>query len=226
MTIPVGPIERRTPAQWIEDLTWHRQIYRDAKFRWTGTDALLVATEFTYGHDTFETVGDLHTLEKYRLGLATYTLTCQRAFGAAINDTRTGLAVQGWDLIADLMRIPILDCRTSSWHATWADPYDRRQVTNPQVSRITAMCDGFLFASPLLLAWELKQLWSLYAAAENILEDTIADLVTELTGTVRDEDLARAAGMSTIVGLHDRVATQRTERGEPTDPRRTPHQIF
>ena len=58
------------PAHWIDDLAWHRQVYKQSKFRWDGTEALLVATEFTGGRQDFRTVADLSELEAYRLTLS------------------------------------------------------------------------------------------------------------------------------------------------------------
>ena len=88
------------------------------------------------------------------------------------------------------------------------------------------MCAGFFFASPLLLAWELSQLWKLYRAAEELLEDTLVDLVVELQPLVHTSDLLHALHTTTAVGLSNRINSQRHERGPAGDPRRTPRQQF
>ncbi|MEV6774406.1 hypothetical protein AB0N05_37795 [Nocardia sp. NPDC051030] len=220
------PQIRTEPIHWPDDLDWHRGVYKDAKFRWQAIDALRTATDFTHGHHDFRTVGDLRRLAGYRLDLASYTTTCQRAFGRAIKQVRSGLKLPDWDGVGQLLRMDPIECAQSSFFATWADPRDPSRLTNPQVERVTLMCGRFAFASPLLLAWELKQVWRMCQAAEGILEDTLVDLVVELRGTVREDDLVRSSGMMTSAGLWDRVDTQRRDHGEAGDPRREPHQVF
>lgn len=226
MSLPVASTTRTDAEQWIDDLSWHRQVYKQSKFRWWDTEAVLVATEFTGGRNNFRTIADLRELERYRISVSEYALTCQRALGLALKDVRSNLNLSGWDRVGDLLDLDPGECASSSFFATWADPYDSRQISNPQVRRIRRMCDGFFFASPLLLAWELKQLWRLYQAAEDVLEDTLVDLLVELRETARTQDLVRAIGMSTEAGLDDRIAMQRDARGPVGDPRRIPQQTF
>lgn len=225
MPLPLGST-RMEPAHWIDDLAWHRQVYKQSKFRWDGTEALLVATEFTGGRQDFRTVADLRELEVYRLTLSEYTTTCQRALGLALQEARSGLGTSDWEGIAALLDLSAVDCSTSSYFARWGDPRIAGQFSNPQVRRIRKMCAGFFFASPLLLAWELSQLWKLYRAAEELLEDTLVDLVVELQPHVHTSDLLHALHTTTEVGLSNRINSQRHDRGPAGDPRRTPRQQF
>ncbi|EQM29999.1 hypothetical protein ATN37_02170 [Rhodococcus sp. MH15] len=225
MPLPLGST-RMEPAHWIDDLAWHRQVYKQSKFRWDGTEALLVATEFTGGCQEFRTVADLRDLEGYRLALSEYTMTCQRALGLALQEARYGLGSGHWEDIATLLDLTAVDCAASSYFARWGDPRVAGQFSNPQVLRIRKMCAGFFFASPLLLAWELSQLWKLYRAAEELLEDTLVDLVVELQPLVRTSDLLHALHTTTEVGLNNRISSQRHERGPSGDPRRVPRQTF
>lgn len=225
MPLPLGST-RMEPAHWIDDLAWHRQVYKQSKFRWDSTEALLVATEFTGGRQDFRTVADLRELEVYRLALSEYTTTCQRALGLALQEARNGLGTSGWEGVAALLDLSAVDCSASSYFARWGDPRIAGQFSNPQVRRIRKMCAGFFFASPLLLAWELAQLWKLYRAAEELLEDTLVDLVVELQPHVHTSDLLHALHTTTEVGLSNRINSQRHGRGPAGDPRRAPRQQF
>ncbi len=75
------------------------------------------------------------------------------------------------------------------------------------------MCWILLRQPPLLLAWELSQLWKLYRAAEELLEDTLVDLVVELQPHVHISDLLHALHTTTEVGLSNRINSQRHDRG-------------
>lgn len=226
MTRPAGFPDSDQASHWIEDLVWHRQTYKQSKYRWWDNEPILVASEFTGGRHSFTTIGELRELETYRLALSEYALTCQRAMGVALKQARTGLRLQGWNHLSRLLDLEVQECAESAYLATWADPYDDREISNPQVQRIEKMCAGFLFASPLLLAWELRQLWALYQAAENVLEDTLVDLLVELSERCWPGDLARAVGLVGEHGLQDRIERQRTHRGAVGDPRRCEHQVF
>lgn len=226
MTLPVGTTDTSDPSHWVDDLVWHRQSYRQSKFRWWDNEPVLVASEFTGGRHSFTSVDGLRELEEYRLTLGAYVLTCQRAMGLAMKDSRTGLGLAGWGKLAHLVDLDARRCEESAHLATWAYPYDQREISNPQVRRIEAMCAGFFFANPLLLTWELRQLWGLYYAAEQILEDTVVDLVEELLPTTPTSVLASAVGLYSEHGLRDRIFQQRSTRGAVGDSRRTLRQTF
>ncbi|MBF6333640.1 hypothetical protein [Nocardia transvalensis] len=218
----------RTPDEWVEDLDWHRDSYRYSKFQWTPEDALLIATRWTRGQDTFTNVADLATLTQRQLELGDYTETCQRALGKAIAEVQRGLQRPMAD-VADLLGLTQLECDEAVYLATvrtlWSTPASPIPDSNAQVRRIRTMCDGMFFASPLLLAWELKQLWRMYQSAYNLLEDTVVDLIVELD-SVDPVAVAHASGMPNTRSLKQRIQTQRSERGEPGDPRRDPRQVF
>lgn len=208
------------------DLDWHRRTYQESKFQWTGLDAVLVATEWTRGQDTFTNVHDLTALHARQRELAEYTTTCERAMGEAIDAARSGLKVPV-SKVADLLGLTNLDAEhavyLSALDAIWSSPGDRSGRSNAQVRRIQRMCSGFLFGSPLLLAWELKQLWRLYQSAGALLEDTLIDLVIELEA-VDPIVIAHALDLPNRRALEHRINAQRTERGEIGDPRRSPRQ--
>lgn len=213
-------------ARALDDLRWHRELHRQSQFRWWDTEAALVATEFTHGQDHFRTVHDLAQLERYRLALADYTATCQRALGHALKQSQHTLDTSDWSFAADALLLSPWTCEQSSYLATWADPYDRTALSNPQVRRIQRSCERMMFGNPLILSWELSHLWSLYLAAETLLEDTLIDLTVELTESVPDATLLWATQMASTIGLKRRISDQRTSRGEPGDPRRRPRQSY
>jgi len=82
------------------------------------------------------------------------------------------------------------------------------------------------FSNPLIRVWEVKQLTAMYLAAVDVLEDTLIDLVEELSPTHRLSDILRAAHTSSEERLDERIAAQRTACGGPNDPRRVLRQTF
>lgn len=220
MTVPdCGGLDLDLP--WINDLRWHRAQYRQSRFQWSATEALLAATEFTHGRQDFSSLMDLRELNQNRRAAAEYAAVCQRAFGDAVRQARLVICPTSWVTVALELDSTVADCSASSHFSTWSIPADR---TNAQVDRVQRIVDGLYFSNPLIRAWELKQLWDLYTAAESILEDTVVDLVGELSGHRRPQDIADAIGVCTSAGLEHRIRIQRSQRGLVGDPRRTPHQ--
>lgn len=220
MTVPNGEgLELGLP--WVEDLRWHRDQCRQSRFQWSGSEALLAATEFTRGRHDFTSLMDLRELNEGRRAATEYAAVCQRAFGEAVRQARRAISPTSWVTVAAELDSTVDDCSASSHFATWSSPADR---TNLQVDRVHRIVDGLYFSNPLIRAWELKQLWDLYKAAENILEDTVIDLVVELDKQRRAQDIADAIGVITIAGLDHRISLQRSQRGTVGDPRRQPHQ--
>jgi hypothetical protein len=221
MTAPNKDSDAGSPTQWVDDLRWHRSQYRQSRFQWCASEALLAATEFTRGRQEFTTVRDLRDLAGYKRAAGEYSMVCQRALGDALKAARRQLSPQGWAPVAAELDLTTLECASSAFAATWSDPQER---TNAQVARVQRIVDGLFFTNPLIRSWELQQLWLLYVAAEQFLEDTLVDLVVELRGSRRAADLADAAGAWSVTSLNYTVEDQRRSRGEIGDPRRTPTQ--
>lgn len=222
-TASAGPVD---PDRCLEDLRWHRDFHRQAQFRWWDSEAVLVATEFTGGRDNFETITELAELERDRLVLADYAATCQRALGSALKQARTTLGQGDWKFAEDNLCLTTRTCEQSSYLASWADPFDTRRASNPQVDRVRRSCARMMFGNPLILSWELSQLWTLYDAAEMLLEDALVDLSIELSDSCSPTALLWATQMASTVGLEQRIADQRERRGSPGDYRRHPRQSF
>ncbi len=222
MTVPGSEMGLKLNSAWIDDLRWHRDQYRQSRFQWTSSDALLAATEFTRGRQSFTTLSELRELSQARRSAAAYATVCQRAFGEAARHARRGLeTTTSWSAVARELDTTVVTCSASSHFSIWSQAHER---TNPQVARVQKIVDGLYFSNPLIRAWELKQLWDLYAAAEDILEDTLVDLAVELDGFRRADAIAQAADVRTVAGLGHRIKAQRAQRGAIGDPRRTPHQ--
>ena len=47
----------RDPADWIEDMTWHRRMFRHSKFRWVPEDPIAIALTWTRGQLIYDTPG-------------------------------------------------------------------------------------------------------------------------------------------------------------------------
>ncbi|WP_377454642.1 hypothetical protein [Rhodococcoides fascians] len=218
-----GPVD---PDRCLEDFRWHREFHRQAQFRWWDSEAVLVATEFTGGRDNFETITELAELERDRLVLADYAATCQRALGSALKQARTTLGQTDWKFAEDNLCLTTRTCEQSSYLASWADPFDHTWASNPQVDRVRRSCARMMFGNPLILSWELSQLWTLYDAAEMLLEDALVDLSIELSDSCSPTALLWATQMASTVGLEQRIADQRERRGSPGDDRRHPRQSF
>jgi len=209
---------------WLADLAWHRETYREAKFRWWDLDVMSIVTYNTWGRVDFTTLKHLRWLEEWRLEIAVFTDQCQMAMAAPLRQARETLGAAGWDEVAVLVGLTAVECSLADWLDTHAEPEQR--VPNFQVQRIQDMVAGMVSANPLILIFELKQLWRMYQAAEAVHEDTLCDLVEELRGTRREEDITEAAGLVSVAGLGHRVAAARAARGGPGDPRRVPVQKF
>lgn len=78
--------------------------------------------------------------------------------------------------------------------------------------------------TPLIQAWELRQTWLMYAAAYNVLEDALCDLVSELRSEHSIDELIIAVGARDVSQLEVRVSVAREQRGRSGDPRRIPVQ--
>lgn len=86
---------------------------------------------------------------------------------------------------------------------------------------------GIPLPNPFTQVWELRQMRSMYAAAENILEDAFCDLALELAPRLGWDRLAQLTLYhQSARSLQLRVQEQRDARGEPGDPRREPMQRY
>ena len=203
---------------WLDDLRWHKHMFRQSRFRWWDEHAMRIVTRHTGGQLEFSTVRHLELLQQYQYQVGEHLLLCREAMAEPLRQARDTLG--GWEPVAAALGLSVVDCKVILWFAAGTRPEDRTNVN------VKAVLRKLPFSNPLIQAWELKQLWRLYEAAADIFEDAICDLIEELRPTRPEEVLVRASQDVSPVGLAARVRHARQERGGPEDPRRTPAQIF
>lgn len=219
VSLPVSPDRERLPADWREDVLWHRQMYRQSRFRWAPENATNIAMRTTRGRLEFSTPGQLATLERQRMELLGYTDQVRLAMAVPLREARKAYGPR-WGSALALIGMPTIDARIITWSAVGARP---DQATNADVRRVL---HGIPLPNPLTEVWELRQLHSMFEAAGDLLEDAVCDLVMEL----RDHHGLTALAPLTVSGIADqlwmRVERQRDKRGEPGDRRRVPQQQY
>lgn len=209
----------RHPDDWLEDMAWHRRMYRQSRFRWVPEDPLGIALTWTRGRLEHQTVAHLHALDVQLADL--------RTFAAGIDDATT-----------PLLRRARRDSPSDAWHeglvlvglsAVGAEELCLRTArpgghSHPEARRALS---GFPLPNPWSQVWELLQVRSMYAAAEAIIEDVFCDLALELEPAHGWKPLAEVTlRHRTAALLQGRVQEQRDARGEPGDPRRTAEQRY
>lgn len=209
----------REPEHWVEDTQWHRRMYAQSMFRWAPEDPVTVALRWTRGRVVFETPGHLRLLDRQLLQL--------RDFAAQIDDIMAGrlrLASKlGSSMITSRCLELISMTADESALLRWSAPPDEP----PRMREADRVLAGIPVPNPFTQIWELRQLRSMYTAADNLLEDAYCDLAAELfdAGTSWDR-LAQVTSHFVGTGLQMRVQEQRELRGEPGDPRRVPEQRY
>ena len=200
----------RSPGDWLDDLAWHRRMYRQSRFRWTPEDAITLALAYTHGRVEFDTAHHLQLLDGEQLRLRAGLGQVRDVMAGLLRVARSCYAATEWEDVVRLVGLPDDDA------CVFVGPSVPVEVArNSDVRRVLR---GIPLPNPLSQVWELQQLYGLYAAADRLLEDTICDLAVELApGCGWD----RLAALTTDRDrLRWRVDRQRAERGEPGDTRR------
>lgn len=211
----------REPTDWLDDMTWHRRMYGQSKFRWVPEDPLSIALLWTRGRLEFVTPGHLRRLDIQIHGLRNYAAGIQDAMldplAAARQQCRTGDYSAGLQLVG-MTPTDVEILRHSAQAGTG------RVHNHPEARRALR---GIPLPNPFSQVWELRQMHGMYAAADNILEDAFCDLATELAGERGWDSLAPLTLYhQTGRGLQLRVGQQRRDRGQPGDPRRRAEQRY
>lgn len=206
----------RSPADWLEDMTWHRRMYGQSKFRWVPEDPLSIALRWTKGRLEHTTPGHLRRLDVQIHDLRNYAAGIQDAMLEPLTQARERCTKGDYETGLALVGLTSTDVGILR-HSAIAG----RVHNHPEARRAL---QGIPLPNPFNQVWELRQMHGMYEAADNILEDTFCDLATELTEERGwDEIAAVTLWHSTGLGLQRRVQQQRQDRGEPGDPRR--HQM-
>lgn len=211
--------------QWIDDLMWHRRSYRQSKLRWWPDDAVLVATEHTRGRHDFTTVRDFADLRPIRARAEALVARVDIALGHSLSDVNLADPEMrdDWARLGALIDLSPADCHRVVRTAAMSN---LRTPPIRAVADVVRMCDGFYFASPLLTAWELKQLRDLYRAGADVVADTMNDLLVELTDRAYPTDLVRASGAASWSELSTLTDRHVRERGRAGDVRRQASQRY
>ncbi|GAA1435900.1 hypothetical protein GCM10009616_34210 [Microlunatus lacustris] len=209
----------RSAADWREDILWHRQMYRQSRFRWAAENATNIAMRSTRGRLEFSTPKHLAALEVHRMELLGYTDQIRLAMASPLREARSAYGAR-WGTALALVGMSTMDARIIIWSAVGTTP---DQVTNTDVRRVLR---GIPLPNPLTEVWELRQLHSMFQAASDLLEDAVCDLVHELSDHHGLDALAPLTVSSAADQLRMRIEAQREQRGEPGDRRRIPQQRY
>jgi hypothetical protein len=208
-------------AIWLEDLNWHKDVYRYSRFQWWGEHVIKIVTSRTGGRLNFTTVADLQFLSDRQREHVDYAARLWLALAAPLSDAYETMG--SWEAVAGPLGLTRYDCRGA---VGVAGIYPPEEAVTPDSKRISEMVNSQVFKNPFILAWEMKQMWAMHQAAVDMFEDTICDLVGELRGTRPGQILAAAIGVSTSGNLDGRIRKAHAARGQSGDPRRVPSQTF
>lgn len=215
--IPAAALQDRSPEQWLEDVRWHRRMFAQSHFRWVPEDPLHIALDYSHGRVLFETPAHLSRLDDQLMELREWKGQITDAMAAPLRQARSRYTRAKWDQALDLIGLTEYDARVLIGTA------HQQTRQNPDVRRVLR---GFPLPNPLTNVWELRQMESMYQAAENLLEDALCDLVEELAPRHGWANLAAVTVGRTERQLRFRLERQLQERGGPGDPRRAPHQHY
>lgn len=205
-------------ALWLDDLRWHKKMYRESRFRWWGQHAVDIVTWETGGQTEFVTLGHLEELQRHQYRVLDQACVVRNAMAQRLQLASDAYG-DDWVTVSAALGLTEVECASAVWFAGYA-PAEEFESAN--VQRVLKFVP---FRNPLIEAWELKQLLRLFEAAADLLEDAICDLVEELLPT-RPVAAIAAAADTPASGLQQRVDQARDERGAAGDSRRIPEQVF
>jgi hypothetical protein len=193
-------------------------MYAQSKFRWVPEDPMSIALTWTRGRVLHESPGHLRVLDLQRQNLQAFSHQIEDAMVPLLIDARNRSSRDSWFAGLDLIGLTPQDVEILRFHAPW------RPKSHPEVRRALL---GIPLPNPFSQVWELRQMRSMYAGAEDLLEDAVCDLVLELVPRHGWDNLAaQLAAPCSGANLQWLVGEQRTARGEPGDPRREPAQQY
>lgn len=130
-------------ALWLDDLRWHKQMFRQSRFQWTGEHAVDIITRHTGGQVEFTDVRHLQRLQHEQNEIAAYTGQCRAAVGEPLREAvRT--VIGGWDVVAAAVGLDPGHLKAIEDFAVGATAEQR---TNPDVRRVLRQLP---FSNPLI----------------------------------------------------------------------------
>lgn len=219
---PAGDERLERAGRWLEDLMWHKRMYRPARFRWWPEHLVDICTKTTGGQLDFSTLTHLQLLPRHRNSIRDVVDQFSGAIGQRLADAY--LTIGSYDTIGAELGLTMAEIRSM---VIWSDVDNAGPEgwSHPQINRVLRVVGRQPFRSPLIEAWELLQLSRMYQAAADIFEDLTVDLIGELRGQRPDEVLAVASGSGTVARMEQRIERAYAARGGPGDPRRYPSQF-
>lgn len=208
----------RSPQEWLEDMQWHRRMFAQSRFRWVPEDATHIFLAYTRGRCLFETPAHLRSLDAQQMQLREWAGQIQDAMAQPLRQARGRCPSTQWGQALDLIGLSSYEVRVIVGSAITPDPGLNRDVKRA--------LRGIPLPNPLSQVWELRQMHSMYRAADNMMEDTLTDLVLELVPRHGWDNLAALTVNRYGNQLRQRVEHQREERGKVGDPRRAPAQRY
>ena len=193
-------------------------MFAQSRFRWAPEDPLAIALTWTNGRLLYDGLPHLRLLDTQ--------LSALQGFSAQIDDAMLGP-----------LRLARSWCPDEAWKAglelvgltPQAVEILRRgapRTVTPNAEAARAL-NGIPLPNPFSQIWELRQIRSMYTAAENILEDAFCDLTVELAPTYGWQHLSEfTLHHRSAQTLRLRTSQQRARRGEPGDARREPAQRY
>lgn len=216
-SVSVAAVERN-PADWLDDVSWHRRMFRQSHFRWVPEDPMAIALSWTRGRVVYETPGHLRLLDRQRHAL--------HEFAAGIDDCMVGpLNMADKECGPTRFRdgLKLIDMTIDD--VTLLRFFAPRRV--PAHREATRALRGIPLPNPFSQVWELRQMRGMYQAAEDLLLDVYCDLILELAPTHGWHQLSQLGQDNrSATALRAVVDDQRRRRGEPGDPRREPVQRY
>lgn len=219
---PAGQERLQRAARWLDDLMWHKRMYRPARFRWWPEHLIDICTKTTGGQLDFTTVAHLEQLQEHRSTLWEVGLQFGGAMGERLADAY--MTIGSYERIAEELQLTMIDIRSMvAW--SYAENAPPEGWTHPGIRWVLRVVGRQPFRNPLIEVWELSQQERMYQAAADIFEDLTVDLIGELRGRRTDEVLAVASRSGTVERMERRIQRAHDKRGGPGDPRRYPNQF-
>lgn len=208
----------RGSGDWLDDLREHRRMFAQSRFQWAPEDPVLVLLAYTRGRLVFETKEDLLRLNLQQQRLRAYTSQISSAMALPVQALREIYPAGQW---REALTAAGLGAQEASSLAAAASSHEA-----PANADVRRALRGIPLPNPLSQVWELRQMRSMYQAADDLAEDALCDLVEELEHRYGLGKLADLTGDRSAAKLWHRLEHQRSHRGLPGDPRRRPQQRF
>lgn len=220
LDVMTGLYDAQVWPRWVEQYRSHRAVNFGAYWTWTPQSPFRLVTNHSGGRTEYTTARDFGDLVRLRRQMTERMCAVRDAIAAELEDVGRrcpNVIEQRWRPVADEFDVPAIELAVAIGEAQVAPA---RVGAPAEVPAVLEACRELAIMNPLIRAWELRQVLSLWEAGIDLVTDTMADLMGEL-GHLSPAELSFATqgeiGARQIVALE---RNQRLERGLPGDPRR------